>query len=275
MLKIKIFAFNLLIAIGLSSCSEYQKVLNKGTVQEQYKMATETYENQKFNKANQLFEKITPSYRGKPQMERIQYMVAQSHYNTKQYSLAAYYFDKFVKNYPKSSKIEEAAYLSAYSYYLSSPIYSLDQEDTMQAITALQNFIFEYPNSEKVSEASENIKQLTYKLERKSFEIAKQYYHTQDYIAAIVAFDNLLSDYLGTSFKEEALYLKFKSAYELGINSILIKKEERINTALKFHERFQRNYPESEYLTETENLVQNLNNELNSLTALKTEINGL
>jgi outer membrane protein assembly factor BamD len=202
-------------------------------------------------------------------------MIAQSHYNTKQYSLAAYYFDKFVKNYPKSSKLEESAYLSAYSYYLSSPIFSLDQEDTMEAITALQNFIFKYPNSDKVAEASENIKQLTYKLEKKSFEIARQYYHTQDYIAAIVAFDNLLSDYLGTSFREEALYLKFKSAYELGINSIIVKKEERLNTAIKFHERFERNYPDSEYLTESKNLLQNLNKELNSLIALKTEINGL
>jgi outer membrane protein assembly factor BamD len=275
MLKIRIFTFILLIATGFSSCSEYQKVLNKGTVQEQYKMATQTYEEQKYNKAIQLFEKITPAYRGKPQMERIQYMIAQSHYNTKQYSLAAYYFDKFVKNYPKSSKVEESAYLSAHSYYLSSPIFSLDQEDTMEAITALQNFIFKYPNSEKVAEASQNIKTLTHKLEKKSFEIARQYYHTQDYIAAIVAFDNLLSDYLGTSFKEEALYLKFKSAYELGMNSIIIKKEERLNTAIKFHERLQRNFPKSEYLIETEGLLENLNKELNSLTALKTEINGL
>ena len=119
MQKNNFFIFILMVGIMLSSCGEYQKVLNKGTSQEQYKLATELYDQQKFNKAIQLFEKITPSYRGKPQMERIQYMVAQSHYNTKQYSLSAYYFDKFVKNYPKSSKIEEAAYISAHSYFLS------------------------------------------------------------------------------------------------------------------------------------------------------------
>ena len=95
MQKNKIYILIICVAMALSSCSEYQKVLNKGKVAEQYKMATEMYENQKFSKAIQLFEKITPSYRGKPQMERIQYMIAQSHYNTKQYSLAAYYFEKF------------------------------------------------------------------------------------------------------------------------------------------------------------------------------------
>ncbi|MBT8317121.1 MAG: outer membrane protein assembly factor BamD [Lutibacter sp.] len=275
MQKNKIYIFILLIAIGVSSCSEYQKVLNKGTVQDQYQMATKMYESQKYNKAIQLFEKITPSYRGKPQMERIQYMIAQAHYNTKQYTLAAYYFDKFVKNYPKSSKVEESAYLSAQSYYLASPIFSLDQKDSYEAITALQNFIYKYPNSPNIVDANKLIKELTHKLEKKSFEIAKQYYHTTDYIAAIVAFDNLLSDYLGTSYKEEALYYKFKSAYELAINSYIAKKEERLLNAIKIHERFKRSFPNSEYINETDKLSINLNEEYNSLTALKTETNGL
>ena len=275
MQKNKIFIFILVVAIGFSSCSEYQKVLNKGTVEDQYKMATELYEAQKYNKAIQLFEKITPSYRGKPQMERIQYMVAQAHYNTKQYSLAAYYFDKFVKNYPKSSKLEEAAYLSAHSYYLASPVYSLDQKDTNEAINALQNFIYKFPESEHTAAANKNIKELTHKLEKKYFEIAKQYYHTEDYISAIAAFDNLLADYLGTSYKEEALYFKFKASYELGINSYILKKESRLKDAIKAHEKFKRNFPDSEYLKETEKLVINLNEELNSLPDIKTQTNGI
>ena len=39
-----------------------------------------------------LFEKITPLYRGKPQMERIEFMVAQSNFNEKNYSIAGYLF---------------------------------------------------------------------------------------------------------------------------------------------------------------------------------------
>lgn len=275
MQKNKIYSFIFILAISLSSCGEYSKVLNKGTKEEQYKMATEMYETQKYSKAIQLFEKITPLYRGRPQMERIQYMVAQSHYNTKQYSLSAYYFDKFAKNYPKSSKVEEAAYLSAHSYYLASPVYSLDQKDTEEAINALQNFIFQYPNSDKVEVANKNIKELTFKLERKSFEVAKQYYHTENYISAIVAFDNLLAEFLGTSYREEAMYLKFQSAYELGMNSYFLKKEERLNDAIKIHGRFVRAYPESEYLEQTNKQFNKLEEELNAFIALKTESNGL
>lgn len=275
MQKNKIYILIICVAVSLMSCSEYQKVLNKGKVAEQYKMATEMYENQKFSKAIQLFEKITPSYRGKPQMERIQYMVAQAHYNTKQYSLAAYYFDKFAKNYPKSSKLEEASYLSAHSFYLASPIFSLDQKDTNEAINALQNFIYKYPNSNRVADANKYISELTIKLEKKSFEIARQYYHTQDYIAAVVAVDNLLSDHLGTKYKEEALYVKFLAGYELGMNSIFQKKEERLKNALKYQERFKKSFPKSEYLAETEDKVKDLTKELSSVIELKTEYNGL
>ena len=275
MQKNKIYIFILFIAVGVSSCSEYSKVLNKGAAQEQYKMATKLYEEQSFNKAIQLFEKITPFYRGKPQMERIQYMISQAHYNTKQYSLSSYYFDKFVKNYPKSSKVEEAAYLSARSYYLASPIYSLDQNDTYEAINALQNFIYKYPESDKIEEANTSVKELTYKLEKKAFEISKQYYHTEDYIAAIASFDNFLGEFFGTTYKEEALYLRFLSSYELAINSSFYKKEIRLNEAIKAHEKYKRNFPEAENIKETERLLEILNKEINILIAQKTETDGL
>ena len=83
MQKMKNLAYIFLVAVLFTSCSEYQKILNRGTVEKQYKMATKMYEAKKYSKALRLFEKITPSYRGKPQMERIQFMVAQSNFNTK------------------------------------------------------------------------------------------------------------------------------------------------------------------------------------------------
>jgi len=271
MQKIKNFSIILLAAISLVSCSEYQKVLNKGTKQEQYKLATDLYEQQKFSKALQLFEKITPAYRGKPQMERIQFMVSQSHYNTKDYTMAAYYFDKFAKNYPNSSKKEEAAFLSADSYYLDSPKYSLDQKQTNEALNALQNFIYEYPNSDRLPQANKKIAELTIKLEKKSFEIAKQYYHIGDYRASITSFDNLLSDHLGTSYKEEALFLKLKAAHDLGVKSFFTKKEARLKEAKKAYEKFNRNFPASEFKKDADKLMKNITKEINGLVALTVE----
>jgi outer membrane protein assembly factor BamD len=262
MLKMKKITYIFILAIVFTSCSDYQKVLNKGSVEEQYKLATEMYDTGKYNKAIQLFEKITPAYRGKPQMERVQYMISDAYYNTKQYSLAAYYFDRFTKNYPRSTKKEDASYSSAYSYYLDSPIFSLDQASTKEALLAMQGFIDAYPNSDKIDDANKTIKELRYKLEKKAFETAKQYYHIDDYQAAITSFDILISDYIGTSFKEQALFYKFMASYELGKKSVQYKKEQRLKDAVKVYNRLKKSFSKSEYLEDSEKLYKKLNEEL-------------
>lgn len=269
MLKMKQITYILILTVVFTSCSDYQKVLNKGTVTEQYKLATDMYEIEKYNKAIQLFEKITPAYRGKPQMERIQFMISDAYYKTKQYSLAGYYFDRFTKNYPKSTKKEEAAFISAYSYYLDSPVFSLDQTSTKEALTAMQGFIDTYPNSEKIEEANKTVKELRNKLEKKAFETAKQYYQIEDYRASITSFDNFTSDFIGTSFKEQALFYKFKAAYELGMRSVKYKKENRLKAAVKAYDRLKKSFSESEYLKDSEKLLRKLNEEL---TTFETEV---
>ena len=260
MQKMKHLAYIFLTVLLLTSCSEYQKVLNKGTVEDQYKMAVKMYEAKKFGKALRLFEKVTPTYRGKPQMERIQYMVAQSNFNEKNYSLAGYYFDRFTKNYGKSSKKEEASFLSALSYYKAAPRFSLDPTDTDKALNSFQKFINEYPNSTHLADANKYYKELRYKLEKKSFEIAKTYYKTADYDsrnyrAAITAFDNLLSDYLGTEFKEEALYYRLKAAHDFAMKSTLRRKEARLKDAIKAYEKLKRNFPESKFIKDSDKML--------------------
>jgi len=239
-------------------------------MQERYKLAVKNYEAKEYSKALRLFEIVTPTYRGKPQMERIQFMVAQSNFNEKNYSTAAYYFDRFTKNYPNSSKKEEGAFLSAYSYKLSSPVFSLDQTDTNKALLAFQLFLNEYPESERVKEANKHYKELQFKLEKKAFEIGKTYYKTaptdfRNYLAAIVAFDNLINDYLGSDLKEEALYYRFKAYHDLVIVSTLRKKEIRIKDALAAYDKLRRNFPQSKFMKDSDKLLSEIKNEQKQL----------
>ena len=266
MQKMKNVVYLFVMIVLLSSCGEYTKVLNKGTVTEKYKMAVKMYETKKFSKALRLFEMITPVYRGKPQMERIQFMVAQSNFNLGSYSISAYHFNRFTKIYPKSSKKEEAAFLSALSYKLASPRFSLDPTDTKKALAAFQGFINDYPESKRIPEANKYYKELRYKLQKKYFEIAKTYYRTADYDlrnykAAIVAFDNLLEDYLGSEFKEEALYYRFKAAHDFVFKSTVRKRLKRINNAKKAYEKLKRNFPKSKYLKDSNKMLADLEKE--------------
>jgi len=228
------------------------------------------YEAKEYGKALRLFEKITPVYRGKPQMERIQFMVAQSNFNTKNYSLAGYYFDRFTKNYPSSSKREEAAFLSAYSYKLDSPVFSLEQTQTYKAIDSYQSFINTYPDSERIDEANLHYKELRLKLQKKAFEIGKTYYKTaeydsRNYKASIQAFDNMLEDYLGSEYKEEALFYRLKAAHDYVLKSTKRKKEPRIKDAIAAYDKLIRNFPNTQYLVESNKMLATLNEEKQQL----------
>ena len=222
----------LIVAIALfTSCSEYQKAYKREDVDFKNEVATKLYNKGKYDKAIRLFEQIAPTYKGKPKAEQTFFMFAQSYYKSKQYYLAGYQFESFASSYPKSEKVEEAAFLGAKCYSLLSPRYSLDQSDTDKAMDKLQNFIDTYPTSTYLQDANAVIKELKNKLEKKAFEIAKQYNTISDYKAALIALENFISDFPGTQYKEEALYYKLDSAYQLAINSVPAKMQERLNNA--------------------------------------------
>ncbi len=221
----------IVLVVLFSSCSEYQKALKADDIAVKYGVSVKMYEKGKYDKAIRLFEQIAPSYKGKPQAEKLFYMYSQAYYKTKQYYLAGYQFESFASSYPKSEKQEEAFFLGAKCFSKLSPIYSLDQGDTDKAVDKLQNFIDTFPNSTYLPEANAMVKELRNKIEKKAFENAKQYNTISDFKAAQIAFDNFISDFPGTPFKEEALYYKLDSAYKLAINSVPSKMEDRLRSA--------------------------------------------
>jgi outer membrane protein assembly factor BamD len=122
-----------------------------------------------------------------------------------------------------------------------------------------------YPTSDLLPEANVLIKELDYKLERKAFEIAKQYnsiayFESSDYLAAIKAFDNFLADFPGTSFREEAMYYRLDSAYKLGINSVKAKQETRLNVAINYYNSFKKFYPNSDLMVEADKMNEEMTN---------------
>lgn len=256
----------LAITVILNSCSEYQQALKSEDTTLKFQMGTQLYEEGKWNKAYRLFEQILPAFRGKPQAEKLTYMHAQCSYEVGDYYIASYHFDKFVDIYPDSEKAEEASFLSAKGYYYSSPVYSKEQKETVEAIEKLQLFLNAYPNSEHLSEANELIKELDFKLEKKAFEIAKQYDLITDYKASIKSFNNFLVDFPGTILREDALYYRFDAAHNLAVLSIDELKQERIEEAMGYFNSFRKAYPESEYMEEAVKMNNELQNQLNTLS---------
>jgi outer membrane protein assembly factor BamD len=256
------FLYILLFSVLFVSCGSYQKAIKTEDLVFKYEVATQKYEKGKYTKAIRLFEQLAGPNRGKPQAEKLFYMFAQSYYKTKQYYLAGYQFESFAATYPKSEFREEASFLGAKCYSFLSPVYSLDQTDTEKAIDKLQNYINTYPNSQNFDEANKIIAELRDKLEKKAFEIAKQYNTISDYKSATKSLDNFISDFPGTKYKEDALYYKFDSSYKLALNSVPSKMEERLNTAKTAYSGLMRFKADTKYKKEADEKLANIEKEL-------------
>ena len=248
----------LLLVLTFSSCNEYQRALKSEDIAAKYKVGEALYDAGKFSKANRLFEQIIPQYRGKPQAEKLMYLNADASYQLERYYISGYHFERFVSAYPKSEKMEDARFKSAKSYYQLSPVYSKDQGDTHVAIEKLQEFINLHPESTHITEANVLVKELDFKLEKKAFEIAKQYNRISDYKASIAAVDNFIVDFPGASLREEAMFVKFDSAYKLATKSVESKKQARIETAVSIYSNLKTSYADSEFMEDATDNYENL-----------------
>ncbi|SRX76046.1 outer membrane protein assembly factor BamD [Aequorivita antarctica] len=250
--------FILSLTILLSSCGEYQRVLRKDDMGKKFTMADSLYKIGKYRKGLKLMEQIVPSYRGKPQGEKLMFIYSNTYYNLEDYYLAGYQFERFTQAYPQSDSAEVASFKGAKSFYQLSPRYSLDQKDTYKALEKLQEFINRYPNSGKRMEANTLVAELQEKLETKEYEVAKQYLHVEDYKAAIDAFDNFITDNPGSHYRKDAFYGRYVAAYKLAVNSIPTLVQERLLTAKGHYNTFMKYYKDTELAPEATKIYQDL-----------------
>ncbi len=259
----------LLTLVLLSSCGEFQKTYNGKDVAAKYKLAWKLYEKGKYSKADQLFSQIDRAYKDKPAYQRLLFADAMSLFKMKFYTSAGEKFRKFTQLFPESSKAEEASYYIVLAYDRLSPKSSVDQAYTKRAIEEVAGFIKKYPFSKYKKEVNAINKKLNYKLEKKDYTIAKQYYDLSRYKAAITAFNNYLIDFPGSSFTEETLYYRYEAASELAINSVLSKKEDRIKQAMGFYQNFIKKYPQTKFLKEAKKTYDKLQKELQNMQTAK------
>ena len=261
-----ILGFLSIVFILTTSCSEYQDALKSEDLGVKFDMAMKLYEESEYTKSIRLTEQIAPVYKGKPQAEKLFYVYSKSLYNTNQFYLASYQFESFAKSYPKSEKYEEALFLEAKSLSMLSPVYSLDQVDTYKAIEKFQTYIDLFPNSDNYKEANAIATELRLKLEKKAFENAKIYNSISQYKAAIVSLDNFLIDYPGTVYKEKALFYKLHSAYNLAINSVPLKKLERLNNAKTAYDNLMKFKSDTEFKDRAVNMLARIDKEIEQIT---------
>lgn len=237
----------LLAFFALSACNRQQDLAMKSADKDYIlKVANENFENKKWTNALALYERLSNLVAGTDDAPNVVYNSAYANYYDKNYKLAGHQFKNFSVTFPQDPRAEDAAYMSALCFYEGSMDYNLDQTTTELAINELQNFLNNYPNSEKSKNINELIDELTYKLEFKAYENARQYYKMADYKAANVAFENVLYDFPSTKLSPQINEYILRSRYELAVNSIYDLKKDRIESAIAFAKQVERETPNTD-----------------------------
>lgn len=256
----------ILILIAVTSCSKFRKIEKSEDWRVKYEAALNYYSKKDYYRASVLFEQILPIVRGLPEGEKVQFYLAYCQYYDRLYLLSSEQFKTFYETYGRSQFAEEARYMFAYSLYSSSPNPNLDQTSSIDAMTAMQEFLNRYPSSKFRDQAIEVINTCQVKLEKKGFENAYQYYHMRMYKAAIVALNNFKNNFPDSKYLEEAYYLVIDSEYRLAIKSITSKQTERFKEVVEHYMEFLDRYPDSTFLKEAEKLYSDSLERVNKST---------
>lgn len=243
----KLIIVALASSLILSCNREMDRALKSADKDYILKTANEKFAKKKWSDAIALYERVSNLVAGTDEFPNVGFNTAFANYYDKNYKLAGHQFKNFAVSFPQDPRREEAAYMSAICYYQGSYDYNLDQTNTQSAINELQEFLNNYPDSERSKNIQTMLDELGYKLEFKAYENARQYFKMGEYLAADVAFDNVLEDFPATKLRAKILDFKMKSKYELALFSMPEKKKDRLDNAIAYTKTIEKELPNTDY----------------------------
>ncbi|MEP6795731.1 MAG: outer membrane protein assembly factor BamD [Saprospiraceae bacterium] len=263
----RFFIYSLLVISTLTACkSEFEQVRISNDPGRILKTSIKYYDNGDYLRAQTLMELILNQYRGTAQGEELFFKYAYTHFHLANYELAATYFTNFTTTFGYSSYTEEADYMIAYSYYKQSPSFRLDQDPSIKAINAFQDFANKYPESERVPECNKLIDELRSKLEEKAFAQGQLYYDLSQYQAAVTSFKNMLSSFPESSRAETVRFLILKASYEYAFRSVYAKRAERYEDAKIMYTEYMNRYPKGPHAKEAREINKQINSNAKNLS---------
>jgi len=229
------------------SCSKYNQLLKSDKVSQKFAKGLEYYEKGKYRRAQLLIASVAEDYAGKIGEDSVFYYLGTTFYKEGDFLTSGDIFEQYRQTFISTPFDEEVEYMWAKGFYFMSPPYYRDQSTTLQALSAIAEYLSHYPNSVKREDLEDNTRELTLKLYDKSFENAHLYYKIGYYNSAIIALRNALDEYPGTNHREDIYYYIVCSHYEYARKSQLHLQRIRYMNLQDAYLSFISEYPDSEF----------------------------
>ena len=162
------------------------------------------FEEEKYVKASQQFNIIVERASHTDLGDDALFFLAESYFLNEDYDLALIEFEKLVSRMGFSPYIEKSRWRICETLMLLSPNFYHDQDSSIKAITQIQEFLDDFPNSEYSKDADKLINELRTRLAEKNMETGKLYIKLKAYDSAITSYEIVVNEYYDTKFFNDA-----------------------------------------------------------------------
>ncbi len=204
----------------LAACSsKNDEVLQKPleAPEKLYSDARGQMDEREYKEAIKSFEEVERQHPYSPWAGHAQVMSAYASYRMGDYDSAVSTLERFVKLYPNNESTPYAYYLIGLSYYEQISDVGRDQKITQQALTALQEVVRRFPDSDYARDAKIKVDLTVDHLAGKEMQVGRYYLRRNDTLAAINRFRMVVDNYQTTSHVPEALHRLVEAYLQLGI----------------------------------------------------------
>ena len=208
--------------LALSACSgtsddKKDAAYVERPVEQIYADAWRQIEDRNWEDAAKQFDEVERQHPYSVWARRAMLMSAFCYYQANKYTDATNTADQYIALHPGSREVAYAFYLKAMSLYEQIVDVGRDQTVTEQALTALQDVVQRFPNSEYARDARLKIDLTLDHLAGKEMEVGRYYLTRRNYIGAINRFKTVVQRYQKTPQIAEALERLTEAYYALGV----------------------------------------------------------
>ncbi|HEY4113702.1 MAG TPA: outer membrane protein assembly factor BamD [Rhizomicrobium sp.] len=210
--------------LGLSACQAFNRSDDdedakyvERPVDQIYADAWKKIRDRSWSDAAKQFDEVERQHPYSIWARRAMLMSAFCYYEANKYQDAINTADEYIALHPGSKEVAYAFYLKAISLYEQITDVGRDQTTTEQALTALQDIIQRFPDTEYARDASLKIDLTMDHLAGKEMAVGRYYLQRGDYIGAINRFKTVVERYQRTPQISEALERLTEAYYAMGI----------------------------------------------------------
>ena len=189
------YSLFLAVIFNLIACVSYDDY-DTSTAEGTYKLASKLEEDSRFEESLLQYQDLKNRFPYSQFSTEAELRVAEIHYKRDAFAEAQSAYQLFKELHPKHPKIDYVTFKIAESIFMQLPS-TIDRDLTLapQAIRFYRMVLSDYPQSGFAAKARDRVNETLRKLADKEIYIADFYYRTENYVSAIVRYEQYMKAY--------------------------------------------------------------------------------